>query len=156
MGTSTNAYLYYGFDFYDPDEHEENEVVHGEESWDDLYMTKIGKGNDSRLYEDELYKRPANDPERMAEEKKRDAYWERKKEEIQKLGGIMIDSHCHHEHSVYFVCAEFVSASRGNPVEVPDPLPTPDKDKIERMREFCKIMGIEWQEPSWRLASYWG
>lgn len=110
MGQSTDALLYYGFDFLSVEEDHTPE----EDELDKWYGTKTH--------------------------------------------GCEVDSHCSGDFPVYFVAVKDSrkTAHRGFPKELaPNALEIkPEWDAL--LRAFCKEAGIEWQEPGWVLASYWG
>jgi hypothetical protein len=118
MGVSTDAYLFFGFDFCNPEEEGETLI------WEDL-----GYG-----WEDEWLKELFGDEPLKCQ----------------------IDIHCNSEYPIYFVHVKgrIHRAFRGSPTVIEN-LDVSEED-IENLKEFCKVTGIEYQEPKWILASYWG
>lgn len=84
--------------------------------------------------------------------------WKAEKELKEKLTalGIEIDSHCSSEYAEYYITLTETkhTASRGYPEEITQ-LEVP-KDGRDRLQKACALLCIEWQEPKWWLASYWG
>jgi len=119
MGTSTNAYLYYGFDFMD------------QESGIDPFYDR----EEFESYEDMPY----------------EIIHRLEKETTAK---VEIDSHCSDEYPIFFVYTSMRMAWRGESAEIDDLTIHPSWD--EEIRKFCEQWGIPFQQPKWRLASYWG
>lgn len=160
MGTTTNAYLFYGFDFYDTDAGDEPPVWWKKDdslNWEEHYAALKGIKNDSGLFTpEEEYTHTDGTPERAEDERKYDEYQKKKAEALkyvkEKFG---IGTHCHGECPVYFVHLKIYSASRGYP-QVIDPMALLVTEKqVEELKEFCDFIGIPWKEPGWLLASYW-
>jgi hypothetical protein len=76
-----------------------------------------------------------------------------KKERLDELG-IDIDSHQHCEHPVYFIHTEesMFMAWRGYPKDTTDRQAGDNADA--RLKEACEIIGINFVQPKWILASY--
>lgn len=72
---------------------------------------------------------------------------------------IDLVTHCHAESPMWIVAVRGTTmyASGGCPTVVyfcdPNIL---SEEKVIAARKFCKQIGIEWKEPRWLLASYWG
>jgi hypothetical protein len=144
MGTSTDALIYWGFDFHDKDGgepwHDDREML---EDWEDIYAIRKGIARPAMSFEDD------KDAYR--------AFWKARKVVVER-SGCSIDMHQHIDVSVYFVCikASHLRAWRGHPIQLRPDFFTVDPLWEDRLRTFCELMNIEWQEPKWWLASYWG
>lgn len=129
MGVSTNAYFYYGFDFYDSEDPAEG-TDHLEEF--------LGEGefcDDDGTYYDLL-------------------------EDNEAYTNITIDYHCHSDFRVWFIAYKpfYFTALRGYPTDIDlQQLAAQDMTAIDAfLKKFCEEHEIPWQQPKWRLASYWG
>ena len=74
---------------------------------------------------------------------------------------ISIASHQHHDCRVFFVCAAEAnfSAYRGDPTEIPTVALGNDTQRAAwdaKIKAFCEVYNIPYQQPKWWLASYWG
>lgn len=152
MGTSTNAYLFFGFLI---DEYDESfqEII---EDWEEKYAAKVGLVDDSGCWND---KGEYALPEGVARDKAL-VDWKvflKRKSDLVKQLGVTIDSHCHHEYPEYFVCISdsFIRATRGNP-EIINFDELKEHENINKIKYFCELMELKYQEPKWFLASYWG
>lgn len=162
MGVSTDAYLYFGFDFHDNEGDVQCEWMdeYGDD-WEEFYIDKLGLKDDSGFWTEEgNYAFEKGTPEYKAADKKRDKWHDKKMAVINKLtkdGTIGIYHHCHHDYPVWFVHVHYHSASRGYPMEInPSTNMKIDKKDIKLLKQFCEELEIEYQEPKWFLASYWG
>ena len=45
---------------------------------------------------------------------------------------------------------------RGNVLDVDFEMPCSEEEAKEKIKTFCEKMGLEYEEPAWRLVSYWG
>lgn len=65
-------------------------------------------------------------------------------------------TYCSNEYPMYFIAVSGTKQTtrRGDVDEVE--FTSVSADEIQALREFCDKTGIEWQEPRWRLMSYWG
>jgi len=128
----TDAYVFYGFDFFD------GEGGLGERpTW----------GFEPEFNDDE-------DPISWADWSRADKLSEEIKTRIADLH-IRIDSHCSCDYPIYFICTEesFMRANRGYPKTLQLATgPTATK----RIKEACALLDIHYEEPRWWLASYWG
>lgn len=75
-----------------------------------------------------------------------------------KLGACPVDVgvHCSYSHKMWFVGIKetVVRADRGHPQQAKILTVKPEWEA--QLREFCEIMGIEWQTPAWWVASIYG
>ena len=127
MGVSTDAYLFYGFTIYDAEE-------------------GIGTPPQWEPQED------GEDPNWSNWEYYCDAATVARLKDLK----IMIGYHCHSDYPIYFICPKetWVFASRGYPVGIKS-LNVP-VGAHTRLRQACELLGIEFQQPKWIMASYWG
>lgn len=123
MGQSTDAYLYFGFDFYDAESG----------------LGSAPEWGDDRDWASWAY------AEKLPQETK---------DKLKELN-IEIDCHCSGDYPVYFICTKesFTRAWRGYPKEAKMDA---GENAIGRIGHACELLGIEFQEPKWWLASYWG
>jgi hypothetical protein len=145
MGTSTNAYLYFGFTFYSEEDGEGAPGwLEGEDhNWERVYAARAG----GILAPDEEF----SDSTKAAYH----AYWDKARAAVEACP-CTIDTHCYIDSSMWFVALKRtkICARRGYPEEVR--LVEPTKAEIKQLKDFCELMGIKWQESRWELASYWG
>ncbi len=150
MGQSTDAYLFYGFEFHDAESGDDgmwyddaDTVLGGENDWEHEYAIRKGAPKPAVPYEQD---KEAHQNFGTASRKATEA------------SGCTIDSHCSGDYPVYFVCIResYLSAWRGNPTEVPEGHTIPPVEWADLLHDFCVTMGIEWRDPKWLLASYWG
>lgn len=140
MGVSTDGILFYG-------------IVYGEclfdhldevpQWWDDGY------GEWEEYYIERIAGFTRDDCEDYSE------YYDRKKP-ILKEADIMLGYHCSDGCTMYYVALASSNhcASRGDPEEIKSFEIPENADK--KIRKFCEIMGFEYEQPKWWLASYWG
>lgn len=70
--------------------------------------------------------------------------------------GIGVVNYCSNDCPMYILSNKGTSSRRGYP-EAIDPEFLKLSDEAERLIEFCKKYGIEYEcEPKWYLSSYWG
>lgn len=184
MGTTSDAYLFWGFDFYSSDEDIEGglEIEYAEdEDGDTDYETVVGpliakhdfnleqayaeaKGyveDKSHGFFDERgnYAHKEGSPEFLEAQQK----WREERERFRTfLKGLSIETNTHGHPSgcnIRFVkpAEGFIyTASRGYPEAIPTVLPTPSDEIVAAMRADCELVGIPWPEegPGWQLASY--
>ena len=146
MDVSTNGILYFGIELGDEEDvcfpwddfvDEENDIY-----VDDYVAHKLGVDEPDIPYEgnEELYSK----------------FWEEKSAAI-KATGCEVDYHGSSACVMYYVTltAKHFTAHRGYPTEIkPEDLVVTDEQK-EQLKKFCEIIGVEWKEPKWMLASYW-
>lgn len=80
------------------------------------------------------------------------------RQEFEKTLACDVDYHCSAQSEIPYVYIKgfHYENSRGEVVDIPAPLPMPSQEKIQLLKEFCADLNIEWQEPGWKLVSYWG
>lgn len=68
--------------------------------------------------------------------------------------GLDLDFHCSGQFPIYFVHAKMYAASRG----YPEKIITLEVDETwnAKFKNFCQLIGHEYIEPDWLLASYIG
>ena len=128
MGVSTDAYLFFGFDFFAPASGKGNSPQWREEGDDRFYWSEWASSRQLR--------------EQGISDK------------LEKLN-IYIGSHCSSDFPIWFICTEesYVCAWRGYPKEAKMEA---GENAVARLKEACELLGIEFEEPKWWLASYWG
>lgn len=153
MGTSTNAYLMYGYDLgdadgwkiqgideYEPWEPEwldEGEGLHG--SAEKLLLAAVG------FTETDWHA---------------DGYFDRKKA-AEEQAGVEIESHCSGEYPMYVLSAKKITAYRGD-VKTVDfaalQAHVLDADLDGKLARACDVLGLRpvQEQPAWLLCSYWG
>lgn len=145
MGTTTDAYLYFGFTFHDEETHDSGPDWINEEDtdWGSVYVARAA----GILAPDEEY----NDRNKKVFHE----YWEKRNARVDDCP-CEINTHCSGDYPAYFVTlkSKRFTAHRGYPVEVN--LIEPTKKEIKQLKDFCDLMKIKWQTPRWELASYWG
>lgn len=145
MSVSTDGILYFGFDFYDPEEGkgEEGQWMRDYCDWEEYLAKKMGVEPPAVLFHED------EDGHR--------AFWKRVRE-LAEEAGCVVSSHCSVDSPIYFVTLadkHFV-APRGCPLAVnPEVLNVTDGE-VQKLKTFCGLMDITWQEPKWYLASDWG
>lgn len=129
MGTSTDALLYYGINLCEPD---------GESGLKSEIFKKLNLTDQIEL---SLYD-----------------YFEGLGDGV----GVTFDTHCYHESPAWFVTTAYKRAWRGSPVNVRD-IVLGKADEIHpylewnhKLKVACEVIGFEYVEPQWWLASYWG
>lgn len=140
MTVSTDAILFWGFCL----PHEDEGMPWDDERWeggtDNYYAFRLGILPPSVECSDktaEIY----------------ESYW-RKVIKLDKAEVCGIGYHCSDSYPMQYIAVlkSVTVASRGCPKEV-DILAI-KSDWREELKRYCEIMGIEWQEPRWWLASY--
>lgn len=152
MGTTTDAYLMYGYDLGSDDEWK----LHGvdeDEAWEPEW-----------LEDDDLIESAAVRLREAAgfteTDWRAEGYFDRRKEADARVG-VEIETHCSAEYSMYVLAARTIRASRGDVVTV-------DVDGLqeavtadgldEKLARACEVLGIrpKQEKPAWLLCSYWG
>jgi hypothetical protein len=161
MGISTDALLYFGFDFYNEESgygeipwlNENEDNVH---DWDSVYAEACGIIDESNLFNEAGEYAVPEGPERDRRDKIHDIYTEKKSKLIESIG-VEIGTHCSHEYPIWFVFLKKHSyTDRGFPQAIdPKKLSVTEKE-IESLKDFCLKVGIKFKKPHWHLASYWG
>jgi hypothetical protein len=157
MGVSTNAYLFYGFEFFSP-ENEGEKLSFDIDAWEDEYAARCGIKDTSGLRDEHgEYALEKGTKEFEAAEKRWDEYTEARRRAVEACGCV-IDSHCSGDAPIYFVTHKdhFEVATRGVALEIPPGRFKVEDHQIQAMIAFCQRMGIPYREPKWILASYWG
>lgn len=143
MGTSTDAYLFFGFSFSDQEVGQDTpDWLDEDMEWEAIYAER----HDGINKPDVVY---------IGHEHVYSTYWQAKREAAERAS-CEIAFHCSGDYPIWFVALQgtrFV-ASRGDEVEVK--LPNIHEEQITEMRAFCELLGIKWKEPKWLLVSYWG
>lgn len=142
MGTSTNAYLFFGFDVHDPEQGESEIQPKSPMMWCkqfDCETCNEMKPCDCR-----------DDCHCIDCEEDWVDYWNKKIKHL----GVTIGIHCSSEAPIYYITAQEFIANRGYPTEVRVDANVATLE--HSLKQACEILGIKWVKPSWKLASYWG
>lgn len=149
MGVSTDALLVWGFDLGEEPEMPEGSLagryLEDEDcpvSWEDTYAIAVG------------VKPPPDEFNDDTKEAFRE-FWPARTKAVEE-GGCSIEHHCHHEVTMYAVSACCYQAGRGDPLRLTASDLEVGAGWEGKLRAFCEVMGIPWQEPGWLLMSYWG
>jgi len=144
MGVSTDGILFFGINLGDDEDREELlpwEEEGEEGDWGDFVTRKLGIVH------------PDEEDGPLV-----DAYYLQKHIALIALGcEVQI-------HGAESCCAQAVvvkssykSASRGFPEKLSQEfLNSITEEDITKLKKFCELMGVEYQEPSWILTSWWG
>ena len=156
MGNSTNAYLFWGL------------CVDGIGSWwtggagggdpdggDGAFAPAHGTVRAPSGWEDALaYRSGLREPTEPYEGHEGEwlSYWEARRRLVAD-SGCGVGWHCSGDRPMPFVAVaeSLVCAARGRPAEV---APVVGPEWGAKLRRFCDILGVEWAEPKWWLASY--
>jgi len=149
MSVSTDGILFFGFTFHEEDADSENlstKPAWFEIDWEEFYVTKKGLTKPSEKYP------PNRDPELEAAW---DKYYTAKRDML-KAEPCTVAFHGGEGCWALFVTVKggYLRASRGYPKKVT--MFTGSPSWFEQIKTFCQIMEIDFQEPAWYLASYWG
>lgn len=134
MGQSTDAILWYGFEY-------------GE-------MPPWGDADDEEWMASALGEEPPTTEynEYTCEEYR--AYWTRKRAVI-KTAGVEIVTHCSGDYPMHGLGVLVITSYRGDPHDVTNHIAQDTAEAAARLKDFCKKAGLEWTEPRWHLASHW-
>jgi hypothetical protein len=137
MSVSTNAMLFYGFTFAENDEEPPWYTDEYEDEWEKYYVTQKGV----------LY--PSGDASLGVI----NDYWAMWNKIIAECPcSIGIHGHSDYQHLFVYAKDHYYKARRGYPQMVPSL--KADTKSLDQLYQFCKLMGIKWQEPYWYLVSY--
>lgn len=153
MGTSTDAYLMYGYD------------LGSDEGWKIQGLGECDEREPDWLEDDDLASSAEKRllasvgfTERWA--RHNEGYFDRKKAAEAQVG-VTIESHCSGEYPMYVLSAKKFKACRGDVTTV-DPAflqsAVADEDLIGKLARACEALGIRptQEKPAWLLCSYWG
>lgn len=147
MGVSTNGILFFGFEFFNPEEDTLTvpwleDDPEGDQDWMSFVALRMGVPPPPATYE--------------GNEAAWRTFWEQGRTVIAQ-SGCMIDVHCSGSFPLWYVCVRNhrYQAGRGY-LETIDPASlVATSGEIEQLRQFCTAADIPWQPPAWHLASYW-
>lgn len=159
MGTSTDAILYLGFDISE-EEHYELIEKYGEDfDFEDTYAEKKGIVDNSGFWAEDggyAFKRGTEEFDDAC--KKKD-YYNRLKHEVIGDCKIITDFHGYGQGDSVdrtpIIALKTLTAHRGYPEDVNLEDFKASPEQIQELKDYCELMGIEYQEPKLRLASYW-
>jgi hypothetical protein len=157
MGCDADAFLYYGFNFADDDKYDEEKPSWLEDQRGDkevFYASKHGVVDDSGLFTKEGgYAVRQGQPGHAEADKKWHA-WLDKKNELWKNAGADINFFGSDDGQTHFVYIKMIKADWSESTVV-ECLPEVTPAEIDKLKAFCEIMEIKWQEPAWHLAARW-
>lgn len=135
MGVSTDAKIFWGFEL------PEDSGLEWLADWELQYAIEVAG-----------LKEPTVDYD--ANPKVHHAFWVARNEAISHCIS-RIGRHCSGDYPIYYACIKVseVVANRGFAVTLSGELEVRSHWEVT-LQEFCKAMGIEWQEPDWYLASW--
>lgn len=138
MSQSTDGILVFGFDVG-----EENPVGN-------LFTDEIEEFDDLIISESGLPHYDGNNTDDYRE------YWSKIKAVIDACP-VDIISHCSGDYPMYIVAVRgtYHNASRGYPEALSADAFNVPQEKIDAAQKWCEDHGVEWQAPSWLLASMW-
>jgi len=147
MGNSADAIVFFGIHFEEGAEGEWAWVEEPEkygETWENFYADKVHKISPPEVpweEDEELYS----------------SYWDEVRR-VERLSPCVIGTHSSGECPMYYVAlARTVeSASWDEPAELGLSSLEVSDSELQQLKEFCEVMGLQWAEPKWYLASYWG
>jgi hypothetical protein len=158
MGVSTDAYLFFGFEFFDSEQDDEKKLGFDPGQWEEAYAERCGIKDESGFFtkDGELAHKKGSADYKRAEGLHED-YYQARTRCLANIG-VTIDTHGSGDAPIYFVAHEkhFERAHRGHSIVIPSGRFQAQDHEIKQLFDFCKRMGIPWQEPRWILASYWG
>jgi len=142
MSTTTDGNLYYGIQLGESRPWTNEDLQYEDYDWEEYYAMKIGVKKPDAEYSDNtkhLYKE----------------YWDNKHTLI-KNSRCSIGIHCSFDYPLYYVCItkSKVTAPRGTPIVIKSLEIEDGWD--DALKDFCKIMDIEYEQPHWWLSSLWG
>lgn len=153
MGTSTNAYLMYGYD-----------LGGGDGPWQIQGIDKYDTWEPAWLDEDEGFMESVLNKLRAAAgftetDWRADGYFERRNAVDEQLG-VEVESHCSGDYPMYVLAAKKFTAYRGDVEAIPTDLSAlvaaESLDaKLARALEVLDFKPIQ-EKPGWLLVSYWG
>jgi hypothetical protein len=144
MGVNTDAILFFGIDLGE-DEMQDwpwNNTGREDYEWWDYVAEKLGIVGPDVSYD--------------GHEKAYREYWDRRHAAVEQLG-CEIGIHCSESYPCTYVAltGKKKKANRGYPNTVDKSFLDVTEDDVDKLKKFCELVGIPWQEPSWLLASYW-
>jgi hypothetical protein len=153
MGTSTNAYLMYGYD------------LGSDEGWKIQGLGEYETWEPDWLDEDEGIIESALNKLRAAAgftetDWRADGFFDRQKAADAQIG-VEVESHCSGEYPMYVLSAKKFTAYRGD-VEVLDLATLQqaviDEDLDGKLNRALDVLGFRpvQEKPAWLLCSYWG
>lgn len=145
MSQCTDGILFYGIAYGDRDDISKV-AADCEGDFEKLYAHRMGITEPTEAYS-------KND---QSIRKKYSDYWAETSKIIAE-SSCEVSMYCSIDSPMYYVCikeAHYV-VNRGDEVEIPDGLAA----KIEwnqKLKDYCQLLDLPYQEPRWLLVSYWG
>lgn len=157
MGCDADAFLYYGFNFADDDKYDEEKPSWLEDQRGDketFYAAKHGVVDDSGLFTKEGgYAIKVGEPGYSEADKKWHAWLDKKNKLWRDAGGDINFYGCD-DGQTHFAYIKMLQADWSESLVVPK-LPDIAPEEIDKLKKFCEVMEIPWQEPKWHLAARW-
>jgi hypothetical protein len=143
MGVSTDAILFYGFPFGDEGEEFPWHKDQYDNDWVQYYAEKIGIPIPTEEYSEETKKIFSE-------------FWNKRNKAVEECE-CEIGIYCSYDYPMLYAAIQrfTVTTWRGDCNEVNTNRPVWPKE-IDKLRDFCKLMGIEFQEPKWYMVRLWG
>ena len=156
MGVSTDAVIFYGI-LLDKDDCE-CQFNDNEGDYEEDYAKKKGwVENDGGLYDEKgEYALDKDSPEG----KKAEKIWDKNRAELSKITedcDVEIGMHCSGDYPMHYVGIKESEtfARRGYPVQIDATNLSIETDWVDKLKDYCKTMGIKYKKPSWHLVSWW-
>lgn len=154
MGTSTNAYLLYGYDLGGADGGWKFQgLAEDDYEWEPDWLDDGYGIEESALRKLRLAAGFTEDDYRA------EGYFKRR-DAVDEQIGVEIESHCSGDYPMYVLAAKKFTAYRGDVETIPADLPAlvsaEDLDgKLARALEVLDFRPVQ-ERPQWLLVSYWG
>lgn len=145
MGLSSDGILFFGINLGDDEDREEPlpwEGKDGEGEWEDFVAKKAGIEKPTVEYTDET-------------EALYDEYFE-KRNKLVAATGCDVLQHGADSCLAHAIVLKHTSASRGYPVKLEREYFEVSTTDVLKIIEFCQILDVKWEEPSWILTSWLG
>lgn len=148
MGISSDGLLIFGINMYGEDD-------------DDLpqELRKFIVTRDDDFDFDEFICKEAGLPEwepNMSEEAL-SLFFDKRRKAVESYP-VTFEIHCSYDFPMYILSIPEtrISSGRGHPLKINTSELIVSDNKIQKMKEWCKLHDIKWQEPQWFLASLYG
>ena len=161
MGTSTDAYLFYGISFVDEELEVNGEFLSpwdADEALQDKLTEHFGFSESEPKLPDDYWGNKNRDEALYKSWRPLHDEWQKQRDEA--TPNVEIKTHCSDAVTLPLLTTgeTFHSASRGYPREInlQELVKFDTKEMDDRIKQACEIMGWEYTQPSWQIASYWG
>jgi hypothetical protein len=159
MGTSTDAYLMYGYDLGSEEDWKIQGLgEYGE--WKPDWLNVDEDAEDEPDWTEEIQKQLRKSVGFTETDWEADGFYKRQAAADAQIG-VELESHCSGEYPMYVLAAKTITAGRGYPVTVePAALQAAvlDGGLDEKLARAIEALGIQpvQEKPAWLLCSYWG